>query len=139
MFLHLSVILCTGGVCQTSLLWADTLPRADNPRQTPHGQKLPPGQTPPTPGQTTPKQTPSLGRHPHLGRHNKPLGRHPLPLADTPPTDSYCCRRYASYNNAFLLISYTNLMFMLFCILLKISNIKFQLYLHETSINPKYY
>ena len=92
----------------------------------------PPGQTPPwadTPGRHPLGQTPSwtdttpLGRHPSpgktplpwvdtppLSRHppgqTQPLGRHPpadTPLADTPPADSHCSRRYSFYWNAFLL------------------------------------
>ena len=58
MFLHLSVILFTGGVWQT--------PQADT---------WGPWQTPPT-------QTPP-GRHPL--QTPLPLGRHPSPQADTPP------------------------------------------------------
>ena len=50
MFLHLSVILSTGGVC-LSACWDTT----------------PPGQTPPPTG-----QTPPLGRHPLLGRTPPP-------------------------------------------------------------------
>ena len=75
MFLHLSVILSTGGVSASV-----------------HAGIHPHGQTPPShpPGQTTP------GRHP-LGRH--PLGRYTLP----PPADGYCSGRYTSYWNAFLL------------------------------------
>ena len=61
MFLHLSVILSTGGVCH------------------------PPRQTPPSWAEThradTPRQTHSLGRH--------PPGRHP-PQGDTPPLPSAC-------------------------------------------------
>ena len=51
----------------------------------------PPGQIPPSPGQTPradiPRQTPPLGRHPS-------------------PADSHCSGRYASYWNAFLLRVY---------------------------------
>ena len=79
MFLHLSVILFTGGrgVWQTpprqTQTWADT-PWVDTPtsRQ--------------TPGQTPPWADTTLDRHP-LGRHpwaDTPPGRHP-PRADTPP------------------------------------------------------
>ena len=78
MFLHLSVILFTGGCLPAP--WADTLPWADPP------------------GRHTP------GRHP-LGRHppgqTSPLGRHP-PWADTPhaqtcwdtPTPAQCMLGY---------------------------------------------
>ena len=66
MFLHLSVILSTGGVCpsacwDTHPSWADTPPR-----------QTPPGQTPPW--------------------ADTPLGRHP-PRADTPSADTPLSRR----------------------------------------------
>ena len=105
MFLHLPVILFTGGCLDRHAPWAENPPPGRHPLQadTPLGRHPPwadnpPGQTPPpgrhllqadTPlGQTTP-----LGRHPlqadtfwadsSLGRH--PLDRHPF-RADTPET-----------------------------------------------------
>ena len=41
-----------------------------------------------------------------LGRH--PLDRHPPGQTPPPPADGYCCGRYASYWNAFLLQNYCN-------------------------------
>ena len=58
MFLHLSVILFTRGVCIPACNGADTTLG-----------RHPSGQTPP--GQTTPGQTPS-GKTPHLDRHPPP-------------------------------------------------------------------
>ena len=100
MFSHLSVILFTGGSASVHAgirpPGADTLPHrpgtllgADPPRtrhtpqeQTPHPGSRPPwDQAPPGPG--------------------TPGTRHPLLLAD-----GYCCGRYVSYWNAFLLTTY---------------------------------
>ena len=82
MFLHLSVILSMGGVC-LSVCW-DTTP-------------LPPGSRHP-PDQAYPP-APPRNRHP-------PSNRHP-PGSGTPRSrDGYCCGRYASYWNAFLLKGY---------------------------------
>ena len=65
MFLHLSVILFTGGSATTL---GRHPPLADTPQAGTPPAQIPLGQTP-------------LGRHP-LGRH--PLGRHPLPLPHSP-------------------------------------------------------
>ena len=91
MFLHLFVILFTGGgagdlpQCMLGYhpLGADTPPEPGTP----------PGADPPgsrhSHTQTPPEQTPPGTRHPSSG--SRP------PLAD-----GYCCGRYASYWNAFL-------------------------------------
>ena len=79
MFLHLSVILFTGGVC-LSACWDTTPPRARHPPRTRH----PPGPGTPQDQATPPRPAPPGTRHP-------------------PPADGYCCGRYASYWNAFLL------------------------------------
>ena len=63
-----------------------------------HGGGLPQcmlGYHPPPPREQTP--TPWEQTPPPLGADTPPLG------ADTPPGDGYCCGRYASYRNAFLL------------------------------------
>ena len=75
MFLHLSVILFTGGVC-LSACWDTTPPQHQSPPRSRH----PPGPGTP-PGAGTPPRT-----------------RHP------PPADGYCCGWYASYWNAFFLL-----------------------------------
>ena len=70
--------------------WADTPPHLSHP---------PPGQTPlkvETPSRQT---SPKADTPPTLGRHPLP-GRHPLR-----PPDGHCSRWYASYFNAFLLVS----------------------------------
>ena len=75
-FLHLSVILFTGGVC-LSACWDTTPPLvADTPpEQTPSRSRHPPGaDTPPPRSRHPPEQTPPQSRHPP-----PPLG------ADTPP------------------------------------------------------
>ena len=94
MFLHLSVILFTGGCL------ADA-PRAHPPRHTPPGH-TPAGHTP-HPGTHPPRHTPPLGTHPlgtpPLDRHT--LGRYPS-WVDTPQGHGHCSGRYASYWNAYL-------------------------------------
>ena len=95
MFLHLSVIVSTGGgVCQCTPRVDNPLgrqpPQADNPHgQTPPGSHPPPRQTPTSPGRhPPPRQTPP-------GRH--PLGRHPPPqqtataVDGTHPTGMHSC------------------------------------------------
>ena len=86
MFLHVSVILSTGGVWQVDPLasrhppWTDTPPLAG--RHHLAGRHLP-------------------GRHPLAGRHLP--GRHPLAGRYPPPPPNDCCSGwYASYWNAFL-------------------------------------
>ena len=89
MFLHLSVSHSVHGRCVPACTGADT-PQTDTPwSDTPPGRH-PPGQTP-------------LGRHPpaqcmlgHTHTHTH------LPRACW-DTHGYCCGRYASYWNAFLL------------------------------------
>ena len=114
MFLHVSVILSTGGTPPGQT------PQQKPPADTPLGKhpqtdnclgRHPPGHPP---GQIFPKVDTPLGRHTLLGRHplldrHPPLGIHfPLwahrPSGQTPPppSDGYCSRRYASYWNAFL-------------------------------------
>ena len=89
----LSVILFTGGGLSSVHAGIpsqeQTLPQADPPKQTPPRSRHPPGadtprweQKPPPQEQTPVEQTP--------------------PGADTPPGKGYCCVRYASYWNAFL-------------------------------------
>ena len=97
MFLHVCVILFTGGVS----------------RQAPPGADTSPGtrQTPPDQAETHPP-TPGPGRHP-LGPGRPPGSRHPPPQsrppqdqADPPQEEDCSIRsmsgRYASYWNAFL-------------------------------------
>ena len=102
------------GVCQSfhsqgdvclSACW-DTPPWADTPSLGRHPQsRHAPGQTPPS--QTSPSQTPPTDTP--LGRHCPYLpGRYP-PRADTthpPHPDGHCSGRYASYWNAFFVISF---------------------------------
>ena len=86
--------------------WADTPQGADptTPNQTPPSEHTPTEQTSPSsrhPKEHTPPQeqtsTSPLGAHPQ--------SRHP-PGADTPPRDGHCCRRHASYWNAFLFFDF---------------------------------
>ena len=93
MFLHLPVILSTGGYLLQRML-GYPLGR-HSPRQTPHRQTPSSWQTP---WQTPPRAC--LDTHPppcpvHAGIHT------PLPSACW-DTRGYCCGRYASYWNAFL-------------------------------------
>ena len=87
--------------------------------QTPPRPAPPQSRHPPGPG-TPRNRHPPQSRHPRtrhpLSRHN-PLTRHPLgadipppPWDQAPPTraDGYCCGRYASYWNAFLLCIYVS-------------------------------
>ena len=99
MFLHLSLILSTGVVWQTSPGQTHPPRQTLPPAQTPPWQTHPSGQIPTgedtpwadTPHADTPSgQTPS-GRQPSLGRHPQ-------------PADGYCSERYASYWNAFLFL-----------------------------------
>ena len=85
MFLHLSVILFTGGKCTPP--GRHHFPPVDTPfpRQTPPGRHTPPGQTLP-------------GKHPNLGRH-------PLPHL----RDGHCSGLYTSYWNAFLFVLFLTL------------------------------
>ena len=86
MFLHLSVILSTGGVSGRHP--PGRHPLADTPLgrhpqgRHPLGNRHPPGQTP-HPGQTLPRQAPPQSGTP-------------------PPRDGHCSGPYASYRNAFL-------------------------------------
>ena len=72
---------------------------ADTLRQIPPGQTLPLTDTPlgrhPLPQADTPQANTPLGRHPPT---DTPLGRHPPP---PPPGDGHCSGRCASYWNAF--------------------------------------
>ena len=91
MFLHLSVILSTGGV-YLSACWDATTPSPQTrhpPRPGPSGPAPPPDQA--SPWDQVPPRT-----------------RHSPPGLGTPPgADGYCCGRYASYWNAFL-FAYVN-------------------------------
>ena len=79
MFLHLSVILFTGGMVCLSACW-DTTPReAHPPRKCTH----PPPQKHTLPGSTPPGSTPP-GNHP-LPQGSTPPRKDPLPLGSTPP------------------------------------------------------
>ena len=86
MFLHLSMILFTGGggVCPTAW-WADTPGQTPPPQSTnPHpGTDTPtPGQTPP--GRHPPRQTPPQADTPHTPSGRLPLGQNiPPPIPDT--------------------------------------------------------
>ena len=94
MFLHLSV--CPQrGVCLSTCWDTAPPPREQHPRSrhpprasTHLGADTSPGSRPP-PGADTPQP---------------PLWEQAPPGADTPPGDGYCCRRYASCWNAFLLL-----------------------------------
>ena len=117
-FLHLSVILFTGGVSASVHAEIPHPPGADTPRQqTSPGSRHPPGsrhtpweQTHP-PEQTLPwEQTPPGSRHPR-SRHppgaDTPSPEQTPPRADTPPPGANTgirskSSRYASYWNAFL-------------------------------------
>ena len=94
MFLHLSVILFRGGVSQHVMGQTPPSPRK-TPGRHPQEDRPAPGRHPedPTPGRQTPQ-----GRHQEdPPQEDRPRGsRHP-------PADGYCCGRYASYWNAFLL------------------------------------
>ena len=94
MFLYLSVSHFVHRVGVSQHAMGQTPPWADTPRQTPPGQTPPwadtPRQTPPwvdTPQADTPLGYPSM----HWGRHPPPHGR--------------CRGRYASYWNAYFLIT----------------------------------
>ena len=92
MFLHLSVILSTwGGVC-LSVCW-DTTPLPPGSRYSPD-QAYPHGNPPPS------EQAPPSNRHP---QEKAPPGTRYSPPGSR---DGYCCGRYASYWNAFLLKGY---------------------------------
>ena len=85
MFLHVSVIMFTGGVSGQVPPWTRYPSPPPGIRYTP--PRLGPG-TPP--GQGTPQT-----------RYTPPDQVHE-PGTGTPSGDRYCCRRYASYWNAFL-------------------------------------
>ena len=105
-FLHLSVILFTGGgMSETEPPRSRHPPRADTPWvRHPTRADTPPEQTPPeqtTPGADTPPcQTPPKSRHPPGA--DTPLGQTPLPAADSSIRST--SGRYASYWNAFLFV-----------------------------------
>ena len=75
MFLHVSVILSTGGLPQCML-------RYHPPRSSPPRCRHPPQEQTPPEADTPPSRQPPPSRHPYQ--------------------DGYCCGRYASYWNAFL-------------------------------------
>ena len=93
MFLHLSVILFTGG--------SASVHAGIPPPPPPRGQAPPPGTRHP------PDQTPPGTR----------LPRPDTPLGQAPPgsRDGYCCGRYASYYNAFLLSEHDFIIFSWTC------------------------
>ena len=95
MFLHLSVILSTGG--------SASVHAGISPPPPPSGTRHPPGADTPPQSRHPPEQTPP--------RADTPQSRHPFweqappwDQAPHPPADGYCCGRYASYWNAFLFI-----------------------------------
>ena len=100
MFSHLSVILFTGGGLPQCML--GYAPQEQTP-PTDQGTLL--GADPPRTRHTPQEQTPHPGSRPPLDQAppgpGTPGTRHPLPLAD-----GYCCGRYVSYWNAFLLTTY---------------------------------
>ena len=131
MFLHVSVILSTGG--GSALLHAGIPPPHPRTRHPPGADTHPPradtplGADNPLGGDTPQEQTPPRSRHP-LGADppgRRPPGRRPPgadtpreqtpPRADTPPPgadtprDGHCCGWYASYWNAFLLSMCVNI------------------------------
>ena len=76
-FLHLSVILFTGGCLPQCMLGYHTPPRS---RQTPPEQTPPQADTPPS--RHPPEQTPPRSRHP--SRADTPLGQTPPPIRHPP-------------------------------------------------------
>ena len=110
-FLHLSVILFTGGCLSQCMLGYHTPLGADTPQSRKHS---PPEQTPPTPPEQTPpgsrhppEQTPPGDRHPL--RQTPPQSRHPPgtrhpPLQEADSGIRSMSGRYASYWNAFCLL-----------------------------------
>ena len=113
-FLHLSVILFTGGClphCIHTPYGQTHTPREDTPLR----QKPPTGQTPPRQTQPPPPWADTLPwRDTPPGK--TPSDRH-LPLGQTPPRQTHShplgyygvwttSKRYASYLNAYLLLSY---------------------------------
>ena len=99
MFLLVSVILLTWGVC-LSACWEQTPPW----KQTPPQKQTPREQTPPRSRHPLGADTPPRSRHPSGSRHT-----HPSLEADTPPPGAgsgirSMSGRYASYWNAFLLM-----------------------------------
>ena len=92
MFLHVSVILFTRGGLPQCMLGYSPGPGTPPQDQAPPGSRHPPEHTPP---EQTPQSRPPGTRPPPPSRH--PQG------ADTHPRVGYCCGRYASYWNAFLL------------------------------------
>ena len=102
MFLHVSVILLTGGVSR------ETPPGTkENPpgtRHTPPDQGEPPRDQAHPPG---PRRTPPGPGTPPRPRRTPPGPRHPPPDQGEPPREEHCSirsmsGRYASYWNAFL-------------------------------------
>ena len=89
MFLHLSVILFTGGLPQCMLGYHPPPPEQTPPRPRTPQSRHPLDQAPPPPSRHPPDQAPPGSRHLRT--------RHP-----PPPADGYCCGRYVSYWNAFL-------------------------------------
>ena len=88
-------------------------PGPDTPQdQTPPGPDTPWEQALPPPRAGTPPQS----RHPLWSRHP--------PGPDTPRADGYCCRRYASYWNAFLL-NHKFTLFLLSCFTFSDADFKF--------------
>ena len=140
MFLHVSVILYTGGVSgEPPRDQADTTPprdQADPPGRTPPG----PGRYPPRPRRTSPgtRQTPPRqGDPPEPGR--PPWDQADPPSRENPPPREEDCSirsmsgRYASYWNAFLLnfnvtsVNKLNNIFMVIFFILENNSYKFQL------------
>ena len=118
-FLHLSVVLFTGGAClRQTPLWEQTPPQEQNPpEQTPLGQTpprsdTPPGQTPPQVrhplSRHPPKQTPPWEQTPGLSTPSPGTKYTPPGLSTPAPEGDSGIRstsgRYASFWNAFLFV-----------------------------------
>ena len=102
MFLHLSVILFTGGLLQCMLGYhppgTDTPLEETPPWTTPPLDQVPPDQTPPDQAPPRPGTPPGPGASPGPDTPHQTS-----PQKQThPPADGYCCGRYASYWNAYL-------------------------------------
>ena len=125
-YVFTGMCLSTGGVCLSACWDTTTTPQTRNTQT--HSTRHPPGpdhqpwtshppgpdtpwDQPPPQDQTTPlDQKPPGTRHPpgldHPPGPATPLGSDTPPSTRPPGRDGYCCGRYASYWNAFLLFLY---------------------------------